>query len=344
MLQGLLDGRFQIEERIASGTNGELYRARDQTNGALAAIKVIKPGAQESNESLSRRLQEFRLLKNLNHPNAVQVIQSGLTDNNLFYVAMEFLHGRTLSQIVSEEGPMPPLRLAGILDQLAAVLDAAHKASIIHRGIKPKNIVVQANEQGDETVKLMGFVAAKVQANDAGNPEKLTQAGTTVGTPAYMSPEQAMGRRVTKLSDVYSVGVTLYAALTGTLPFDEKNDVKTLVAHVKMPVPPFQQKNPSISVPAGVEAVVNQALAKEPAYRPKSLGELARMFREAVEHPDRMPSGLREIPVPPTGSHPVVQTSEGNDKGGSLTLWYAAAALVTAIAVGVLAAVLAARP
>ncbi|MFO0944860.1 MAG: serine/threonine-protein kinase [Planctomycetota bacterium] len=342
MLQGLLDGRFQIEERIASGSNGELYRALDQTNGAPVAIKVIKPGAQESNESLARRLQEFRLLKNLSHPNAVQVIQSGLTDNNVFYVAMEFLQGRTLSQIVSDGGPISPERLAGILDQLAAVLDAAHQAGIIHRGIKPKNIVIHTDEQGKDAVKLMGFVAAKVQAADAGGPEKLTQAGTTVGTPAYMSPEQAMGRRVTKLSDVYSVGVTLYAALTGALPFDEKNDVKTLVAHVKMPVPPFRQKNPSISIPAGVEAVVQQALAKEPAHRPMSMGDLARMFREAVEHPDRMPRGLREIPVPPTGSHPVVDPKTPAT-GDSMSLWYVAAAVATAIAVGVLAAVMAAR-
>lgn len=341
MLQGVLDGRFQIEQRIP-GSSGDLYAARDLETGNLVALKVLRPGASESNESLARRLQEFRLLRNMSHRNAVQVIQTGLCDNSLFYAAMEYLTGRTLSQVVTEDGPIPCERAADYLDQLADVLDAAHAGGIIHRAIKPGNVIIQVDERGDEVVKLLGFVSAKVMSKE-GEAEKLTQAGTTIGTPAYMSPEQAMGRRITKLSDIYSLGVTLYAVLTGELPFDEKNDVKMLMAHVKSPIPPFAKKNPNLTIPPGVEQVVRQAMAKEPAYRPRTAGELARMFREAVTYPERMPSGLREIPEPPTGRHPVVVEAEpAAPKSTSPMAMYLTLAVVGSIAAGVLVGVVAA--
>lgn len=346
MLQGVLDGRFQIEHRIPASNGGDLYTATDLETGDRVAVKVLRPGASESNESLARRLQEFRLLRNMNHRNSVQVIQTGLCDNNLFYAAMEYITGRTLSQIVMEDGPISAEKAADYLDQLADVLDKAHAAGIIHRGIKPGNIVIQQDEQGDHIVKLMGFVSAKVLSKEVNEAEKLTQAGTTIGTPAYMSPEQAMGRRITKLSDIYSAGVTLYAVLTGSLPFDEKNDVKTLMAHVKAPIPAFAQKNPQVNVPLGVERVVRQAMAKEPAYRPMSVGELARMFREAVTYPDRLPTGLRDIPEPPTGSHPAVPPQSATDtlipsKPGAAKYW--ALAVVGSIAAGILIAFFAAH-
>ncbi len=178
-------------------------------------------------------------MRRLNHPNAVQVIDSGLTDDNQFFVAMEYVNGRNLSQIIREEGPLNPARLSGFLDQIASVLDAAHDSNIIHRDIKPANIMVFINpETGQEHVKLIGFVFAKILA-EGSQAVAMTQAGMTVGTPSYMSPEQAMGKTTTKWSDIYSLGVLISDSLTDRLPFN-KSDLQTMLAHVKEDVQDIQ--------------------------------------------------------------------------------------------------------
>lgn len=291
----LIDDRFEVREPLRKSSGGVVtYIARDVQTGEPAFLKLLHPtSSADSNEVLQRRMQEYQVLRKINHPNAVRVIKAGLTAENAFYVAMEYLQDRRLSQVVDEEGALSAERTADMLDQVAGVLDVAHSYGIVHRDVQMGNILVQVDEAGQESCKLIGFASAK-DLVDRGQ-ENMTQAGVAMGTPTYMSPEQAIGKSVTKLADVYSLGVTLYATLTGKLPFEGKNDVQIMFAHVKEPVPPFTDRNPDVAVPAVVERVVRQAMCKEPAYRLSSAGELARMFREAVTNPDAEPEGLSKL-------------------------------------------------
>lgn len=288
----VIDGRFEIEQSLGKSENTEHFVARDTETGNAAFVKVIRPSSADSNQTLQRQLQEYQLLRKLDHPNAVKVIKAGLTPENFFYVATEFVDGIRLSKLVDDHGSIPPEQMAYFLEQLADVLDVAHGYGIVHRDLSMRNILLQDDGDGSVRCRLVGFGSAKVLVDSS---TAVTQAGLTIGSPNYMSPEQAMGKKVTKLSDIYSLGVVLFTALTGRLPFIGKTEMMTMIAHVKSPVPAFAEVNPSLNIPAVVEMVVQQALAKEPAYRPKTAGELARMFREAVESPDKLPAGLAEL-------------------------------------------------
>lgn len=289
----ILDGRFQLGEVIDRSPGSELYQALDLETKEMVAVKVIRPTTRDSNERLSRQLQEFRLLRNMGHPNSVQVIGTGLTSDNLFFVAMEYLHGQTLREILRERGVLSPEEVAFYLDQLAGVLDFIHKNNIVHRNIKPENIMICPTGDGEEMLKLMGFVFAKILTADNNPNMNNTQAGVAIGTPAYMSTEQALGKRVTRLSDIYAVGVILYESLTGHLPFEEKNDLQTMLAHVKKEVPRFAEKDASLDIPENVEAVVRKALSKMAGERQPTVGELAARFREAVQNPG--PADIKSV-------------------------------------------------
>lgn len=282
----VLDGRFQLGDRTAKIANGEVFRAYDLQSDLPAVVRILRPDAPTSAEFLARFQQECRVLKNLNHPNAEQVIATGLTPDNEFYVAFEDVGGQSLMEIIEQHGPLPVELVADYLDQLASVLDAAHRQQVIHRDVKPENIKVFTDEAGNDVVKLLGFVFAKSLAGSEPEGGGVTQPGMAVGSPATMSPEQVTGAKIVKQSDIYSLGVTLYAALTGKLPFEGRSPVQVMLAHLKEPIPLFCTRNPANAVPANVEAVVRKAMAKQFVDRPASAGELAASFRSALENPE----------------------------------------------------------
>lgn len=272
-------GRYELEAAIGGRAGAMLYRALDRQSGEPVAIKLLSPLAPRGNEALARRLLEFRLLKNLQHPHALRVLETGLAEDASAYVAMELLHGEPLSESVHRLGPMPPAEVADVLDQLASVLDAAHDAGIIHRSIKPKNLFMTRDEADQPSLRLLGFDSAKIAATERENASGQLPFR---GTPAYMSPEQALGRNVTRLSDVYSTGVTVFALLTGQLPFDESTDTRMLQAHARVPAPRLRDRAPFCPVGDELEEVVLRAMAKEPADRMRTVGEFARAFRAAL--------------------------------------------------------------
>lgn len=279
----ILDQRFRIDARMGDSPGGALFCATDLTTGEVAAVKVLDPIARRSTERLAQRLMEFRLLKNLAHPGAPRVYQTGLAPNNRFYVAMELIEGPTLGEIIERQGPLAPLDIADILDQLAATLDAAHAVGIIHRAVTPANIRVHRDEAGRPVVKLLGFRWAKPAPTDvaAGDlPPPTLELGDF--DPRHVSPEQVLGRRVTKLSDVYSLGVTLYAALIDRYPFDRNTPELIHRAHAYSPIPRFADARPRFPTSPQVEEVVRAALAKDPRFRPTSAGALASQFRAAA--------------------------------------------------------------
>jgi serine/threonine-protein kinase len=261
----------------------------------------------------------------LEHPNAVRIISTGVTSDKLPYVAMEFVEGRTLSRIIQDEGPMTAVEVADWLAQVADLLDAAHAKSIVHRDIKPGNIMLCRNAAGRLTVKVLDFGFAKALDADEDGGAAATQAGVAVGTPAFMSPEQVAGAPVTPQSDIYSLGVTLFAALTGHPPFEESNPVHTMMAHVRSGIPRFSDKHPGNAVPASIEAVVRRALAKAPADRPATAGELARLFQEALTNPQARPPE-RDTVAP--------SSAPTSASAGSTAAWAVAIVLVVVAVIG----------
>ena len=342
MRETLVDGRFRVEQKLAEGASGKVYRAIDLESGAPVALKILHPQSARSSDLVARFSRECRLLADLDHANAVCIYGAGLTQEQLPYVAMELVQGRTLSQIVAEEGPIDPRRMCDYLFQIADVLEAAHARQILHRDLKPGNIMLGTGAAGTETVKVLDFGMAKLLGTDQFNATVVTQAGTTVGTPEYMSPEQAMGRALGPATDVYALGVTLYAVLTGAVPFQGSNYLQTMLAHVQEPIPRFSAKNSKNTVPLSVEGIVRHAMAKEPADRPASPGELARLFADAVDHPDRVPAELRELERPKRPAEPIARatpTTVAAAEGPSpiaLTLTILGGALAAGILIGLL--------
>ncbi len=272
---------LQTGSRIAIKTDkARVFRAEDTTTGQQVAVKILQPWVDR--QLATRFEREVEFLASFSHPNVVRCLGTGHTEGGRPYLAMELLQGQTLGDIVAQDGPVQPEELSEYLTQAASALDAAHKQGIIHRDINPYNIMLSERPGGRTVVKLLDFGLAK--ALEQANPKagELTGAGTTLGTAAYMSPEQARGNPVDARSDVYSLGATLYEALTGELPYAGRSEIQTILAHANQPVPDFPAgwwENPRA---AGVEAVVKAALAKSPEDRPQSAGELASRFRDAV--------------------------------------------------------------
>ena len=284
MLNTDFGGRYVVKGEIAKSRKAWIYRAVDAATGADAAIKVLRPFGMPGQQLEARFAREIQVLKSLEHPNIVRLFETGLTSNGLLYFAMELVNGQTLWQLVEQEGPLKPARVTSYLEQIASAIDMAHAHSIVHRDVNPNNLLIQVGPNGQETVKVLDFGLAKVLETAAGGSEtpgtELTSDGMVVGTPSYMSPEQAKGIPVGSASDVYSLGATLYAVLNGTPPFERATEFETIVAHVTDPVPEFRDS--AWRLP-GLEEAVRRAMSKNPSDRPASAGELARLFRKTLQ-------------------------------------------------------------
>lgn len=301
----VLGGRYQLDACIGSGGMGAIYKARRLHIGDTVAVKVLR--AEVINDALSRERfhREARAAAMLNHPNAVVIHDFGEDADGTAYIVMEFLEGKSLRQILAAERTINPARAYSILRQACAALEAAHRRGIIHRDIKPDNIILTNSEDLTDHVKILDFGIAKLKdkAMDAASLEKsLTTVGTVIGTPHYMSPEQCQGEPADARSDIYSLGIVLYEMLTGSVPFTAKTPTGVAVKHVtEMPRPLVQARS---DIPPAVEGVVMRALAKEPASRQQSALELAREFEAALQTGGQVSTG--SIPAQLTRNAPGV--------------------------------------
>ncbi|MBX6390805.1 MAG: serine/threonine protein kinase, partial [Frankia sp.] len=262
----VLDNRYRLEGRIASGGMGEVWRGVDQTLGRPVAVKLLRPEYASDESFLVRFRGEARHAARLSHPGIASVYDYGevvtTDDHPTAYLVMELVDGEPLSAILHREKRLTPDRMLDILGQAADALQAAHALGIVHRDIKPGNLLVRP----DGMVKVTDFGIAR--AVDAA---PLTATGIMMGTAYYVSPEQASGRPVTPASDVYSLGVVAYECLAGRRPFDDRNPIVVVMAHQQDTPPPLPP-----DVPYQVRALVEQAMAKNPARRPASAGAFAR--------------------------------------------------------------------
>ncbi len=286
----VLGGRYKLEQCIGSGGMGEIYRARRMHIGDTVAVKVLRPDVVENEKSRQRFYREARAAAMLHHPNAVVIHDFGEDDDGTAYIVMELLLGRSLRQLLIDEGSINSLRAYGIIRQTCAALDAGHRNGIVHRDIKPDNIILLDSNDGADHVKILDFGIAKLrdQALDTLSLEqRLTNVGAVIGTPHYMSPEQCQGEEADARSDIYALGVVLYELLTGVAPFIAKTPTGVAIKHVTERPRPLRELSPS--VPETIERVVLQALEKDPNARPQTALELARQFETAIANePDTM--------------------------------------------------------
>ncbi|HEX2040738.1 MAG TPA: Stk1 family PASTA domain-containing Ser/Thr kinase [Acidimicrobiales bacterium] len=259
----VFNGRYEIVRPIARGGMADVFLARDQLLDRPVALKVLFPELSVDRSFVERFRREAQAAANLTHPNVVSVYDFGEEDGTSFIV-MEYIDGRTLTSIVRAEGPLLADRAAAIGADVAAALAFAHRQGVVHRDVKPGNVLID----GSGHVRVTDFGIARA----ANTEENLTQAGAVMGTATYFSPEQAQGHRVDGRSDVYSLGVVLYEMVTGHPPFAGDNPVSIAYKHVREDPPLPRSVNPA--VPPAFEAIVMQAMAKDPALRYQSADDL----------------------------------------------------------------------
>jgi serine/threonine-protein kinase len=266
-------GQYRLKQRLGSGGMGEVYLAEHLLLRRPCAVKLIRPENSRDRKTMQRFEREVRAMATLTHWNTVEVFDYGHAEDGTFYYVMEYLPGRTLDDLVTEFGPLPPARAVHFLRQICRGLREAHGIGLLHRDIKPSNVL--ACERGGvyDVAKLLdfGLVQDTALAPDA---NRLTQIGSIVGSPPFMSPEQASGKAVDARSDIYSVGTLAFYLLSGQPPFPRDTPMQMLMAHAYDAVPAMTSLH--AGVPSDVEAVVLRCLEKDPSNRWADAGSLER--------------------------------------------------------------------
>jgi len=278
-------GRYKIRRIIAVGGMGVVYEA-DQSLGdyhRTVAIKMLRPELSQDQIVVSRFNRECGIVAQLTHPNTVSLYDYGSTEDGTLYIAMEFVRGQAFSEVIAA-GALTLPRTLHIVDQVCHSLEEAHGLGIVHRDLKPDNVILTQQGAGADFVKLLDFGIAVRLSAGSHHETKLTQQGMVLGTPPYMSPEQFTGARVARQSDIYSLGVIVYEALTGRLPFEAENPWMWAQRHLTAMPPDL----PS-TFPPEVVQTVRAALSKDPASRPRSAIEFSRLLAGA---PTAESSGL----------------------------------------------------
>ncbi|MEZ4446655.1 MAG: serine/threonine-protein kinase [Polyangiaceae bacterium] len=256
-------GRFQILEQLGAGGMGAVYQARDEQLGETVALKVIAGAALLDPAASDRFRREASAARRVSHPNVVRIHDIGEAQGLLF-ISMEYIAGTSLAQLIDRHGTVPLAQLRDIASQICAGLTAAHEAGVVHRDLKPGNVLIDARHQ----VKIIDFGLARLP-----HLEGMTATGMILGTPEYMAPEQIRGRPVDARTDVYALGAVLYHGLTGRPPFSGDSAIAVGFAHCNSPLVPPSAVRPE--VPEAWSQLVVRAMAKEPSHRFDSAAELA---------------------------------------------------------------------
>lgn len=274
----VLDGKFRLERVLAKGGSGRVYLATQVNLDRDVAIKVMRPDV-ESEDAVrfeERFFREASLAGQLNHPHVVTVHDYGRGADGVCFLAMELLAGRSLKDRM-KEGPLPPEEALPIFEQVVRGLRHAHRAGLVHRDMKPGNVQLVPGEDGHAFAKILDFGLVRLEDTNS----EITREGYFVGTPHYSAPEQVMAKPVDGRADLYSVGVMLYRALCGRLPYWSKDGMAIALSHCQDPYPPMKERAPGVEVPAELEAIVQRCMKKRPEDRYPDASALLQDLRAA---------------------------------------------------------------
>ncbi len=293
-----LIGKYRVDEKLSEGGMGAVYRGTHVLMDKTVAIKVLRPSLAADEKIVARFSREARAASRISHPNALAVTDFGESEDGIVFLVMEFLDGKTLKEVIREEGPMPLARVVDIMRQVGDALKAAHEQGVVHRDLKSDNIMLISAGVGDHP-KVLDFGIAKINEPENPDPE-LTAPNLVIGTPQYMSPEQcSQSSNIDSRSDIYSFGVILYEMLVGHVPFSGESPTIVMMKHLQEPVPSVLAERSDI--PPSIGKIISRAMAKAPDDRYQSISDLLEDLTIAAGIPARTPSGtLEPSATPPT--------------------------------------------
>lgn len=270
----IIDGKYEVNSIIGRGGLGVVLRATQKHLDRLCAIKVLFSDLSGDPSGFERFAREAKVATSLASDNIVSVFDFGIAEEGFAYLVMEYINGESLEQLVGREGRLEPSRAIPLFLCITNALRFAHDKNAIHRDLKPSNVMVARDENGQETVKLVDFGMAKFFGDSESETQNLTTMGRVQGTPAYMSPEQCLGRELDARSDIYSLGCIMYRVLVGALPFSASSAFEAMNFHVTTPPNPISSVAPDLVLPQTLEHCLMKCLAKKPEHRYKDVAEL----------------------------------------------------------------------
>ncbi len=277
----ILDGRYQLERRLGQGGMGIVFKGRHIFLKTLHAIKVILPDLVGNDPNLATRFrQEALAAAAIRHQNIIAVTDFGVVRGTMPFLVMEFVQGKSLQDIMAEEGAMPPLRACELIQPLCAGIAAAHRQNIVHRDLKPLNVMIQDGVPISEGLKILDFGLAKIKSGELLGSFVAAHTTGVMGSPFYMAPEQWSDEPPDARADIYSLGVIFYQMLCGEVPFKGSSIPSIMKKHLTLEVPSLASQG--VAAPPQIEAVIRHALEKDPKYRTPSAEEFANELREAM--------------------------------------------------------------
>ena len=320
LVGSVIADRYHVLKKLGEGGMGQVYLAEHVRMGRKSAVKVMNPGMVHDADAISRFNREAANASRITHPNVAAIYDFGETSDGLIYLAMEFVEGEPLTQIIAAAGALPAARAASIVRQTGDALAVAHEFGIVHRDLKPDNIMIARNRDGSDCVKVVDFGIAKAANVDA---QKVTRTGLIVGTPEYMSPEQIAGDALDGRSDIYSLALVGFSMLTGKLPFPSETIQESMIMRLTDRPRSLAEMKPDVTWPAPLQVVMDRALARDASNRYMSAGEFGHDFARAVGQmpqtvvAEAQTSLLAAASVPPTKVAPAPTMITGTTGGGT---------------------------